>query len=71
MAKANQNTGSTLVNQSITEVASDAPVPAEIFTIPLIIKNFDRNPDKGGTPANDSMNKNIEPATSGSLRANP
>ena len=52
-------------------VAVTAPVSVVVVTNPLIIRNLERKPERGGIPASDSMNTNIELATMGSLRANP
>ncbi len=49
----------------------EEPVDAEVETIPLIIRSFERNPDSGGTPARERTNKNMEPAIRGSLLPKP
>ena len=55
----------------MTPSASRAPVPLVVVTRPLIMRNFDRKPERVGIPAKESMKTNIEVAIMGSLRASP
>ena len=68
-ATASQKTGLTLVAHE--RIVDAPPVPADTVTIPLIISSLERNPENGGTPARESMNTNMDAATSGSLLARP
>ena len=54
----------------MSEVSED-PVEADVETIPLIMSSFERNPDRGGTHANERTNRNIDPAIIGSLFPRP
>ena len=68
---ASRKKGSTDCSQGMTPSASNAPVPLVVVMRPLIMRNFERKPERGGIPARDSMKTNMEVAMMGSLRASP